>query len=209
MNPEVGQKIVDSKGNILINVPPARIHLTGAGPFSPKSLTTEPGNLYVSRFDLRRFIADILRPRSIADTAGPGAWTLTNTARTKFVNGQFDWDTDTLKIALFASTSNLGAASTTFAGVTNELATSGGYTAGGITVSPGTLAGTTTVTMDVTTDPVWTGSGGGFAARFAGLYESGGDIITFMLLDSAPADVTVAAPNTLTIGSPSGIIVVT
>jgi hypothetical protein len=154
---------------------------------------------------IRWFVNWVLSPAVIAYAAGPSAWTLTNTTRTKFVNGQFDWDTDTWKIALFASTSNLGVASTTFAGATNELATSGGYTAGGITVSPGTLAGTT----NVTTDPVWTASGGGFAARFAALYESGGDIVCFCTLDSAPADVTVAAPNTLTIGSPSGIIVVT
>lgn len=207
MNPDVGRTIVDSKGNILIQAPPARLHLQGAGPFTPPDR-----GLWVPhrrKFDLRKFIEDLMRPGAIGYTAGPGAWTLTNTTRTKFVNGQFDWDTDTLKQALFASTSNLAVGSTTFAGVTNELATSGGYTAGGITVSPGTLAGTTTVTMDITTDPVWTASGGGFAARFSAIYESGGDIIAFMLLDSAPADVTVAAPNTLTIGSPSGIIVVT
>lgn len=50
-----------------------------------------------------------------------GAWTLTNSARTKLLNGTFDLDTDTFKMALFLSTSNLGASSTAYSGVTNEV----------------------------------------------------------------------------------------
>lgn len=134
-----------------------------------------------------------------------GAWTFTNSTRTKILNGQFVWSADVLKIALFLSTSNLGVASTTFAGVTNEHAAANGYAAGGIQVSPGTLAGTTTVTADITTDPVWTAAGGNIVARFAALYEVGGDIICYCLLDATPADVTIAPPNTLTISTPSGI----
>jgi len=134
-----------------------------------------------------------------------GAWSFTNTTRTKFLNGQFDWDTDTWKIALFLSTSNIGAASTTYAALTNEHANANGYTTGGITVSAGTLAGTTTVTADITTDPVWTASGGSIVARFAVLYESGGDVVCYCLLDATPADVTVTTGNTLTIATPSGI----
>ena len=42
-------------------------------------------------------------------------------------------------------------------------------------------------------------------ARFAVLYESGGDVICYCLLDSTPADVTVTTGNTLTISTPSGI----
>jgi hypothetical protein len=132
-----------------------------------------------------------------------GAWTFTNTARTKILNGQFV-STDTYKVALFLSTSNLAVASTTFAGVTNEHAAANGYTAGGIAVGPLTLAGTTTVTIDFTTDPVWTASGGSIVARFACLYEVGGDVLAFCLLDSTPADVTATAGNTLTISTPSG-----
>ena len=94
-----------------------------------------------------------------------GAWTFTNGGRTRLLNGTFDIDTDTYKMALFLSTSNIGAASTTFAGVTNEHAAANGYTAGGIAVTL-TLAGTTTVTVDISTDPVWTASGGSITARF-------------------------------------------
>lgn len=129
-----------------------------------------------------------------------GAWTFTNVGRTRLLNGTFDIDTDTYKTALFLSTSNLGAGTTTFAGVTNEHAAANGYTAGGIAVAL-TLAGTTTVTVDITTDPVWTASGGSIVARFAAIYEVGGDVLCYCLLDNTPADVTATAGNTLTIAA--------
>ena len=135
-----------------------------------------------------------------------GAWTFVNSTRTDILNGTFDLDTDTFKVALFLSTSNIGASSTTYAGVTNEHANANGYTTGGITVSPLTLSGTTTVTVDFTTDPVWTASGGSIVARFAVLYESGGRVLAYCLLDSTPADVTITTGNTLTIATPSGAI---
>src|ERR1043165_4819507 len=87
-----------------------------------------------------------------------GTWTFTNGGRTKLLDGTFDIDSDSWKMALFLSTSNIGAASTTYAGLTNEHANANGYTTGGIAVTL-TLAGTTTVTVDIGTDPVWTASG--------------------------------------------------
>jgi len=129
-----------------------------------------------------------------------GAWTFTNGGRTRLLNGTFDIDTDSFKMALFLSTSNIGAASTTYAGVTNEHANANGYTTGGIAVAL-TLAGTTTVTVDITTDPVWTASGGSITARFAVIYEVGGDVLCYCLLDSTPADVTATAGNTLTVAA--------
>ena len=126
-----------------------------------------------------------------------GAWTFTNGSRTSLLNGTFDIDTDTWKMALFLSTSNIGAASTTYAGVTNEHANANGYTTGGIAMTL-TLAGTTTVTVDGN-DPVWTASGGSIVARFAVIYEVSGNVLCYCLLDSAPADVTVTTGNTLTV----------
>ncbi|SRR6266540_1911435 len=128
-----------------------------------------------------------------------GAWTFTDGARTRMLNGTFDFDTDTFKVALFLSTSNIGAASTTYAGVTNEHANANGYTTGGISLGALTLSGTTTVTVDDPADMVWTASGGSITARFAVLYESGGDVVCYCLLDSTPADVTATNGNTLTI----------
>jgi hypothetical protein len=128
-----------------------------------------------------------------------GAWTFTDGGRTRLLNGTFDLDTDTFLCALFLSTSNIGAASTTYAGVTNEHANGNGYTTGGISMGALTLAGTTTVTVDDPADLVWTASGGSIVARFAVIYESGGDVLCYCLLDSTPADVTATDTNTLTI----------
>jgi len=128
-----------------------------------------------------------------------GNWTFTDGARTRMLNGTFDFDTDTFKVALFLSTSNIGAASTTYAGVTNEHANANGYTTGGISLGALTLTGTTTVTVDDPADMVWTASGGSITARFAVLYENAGDVVCYCLLDSTPADVTATDGNTLTI----------
>lgn len=129
-----------------------------------------------------------------------GAWTFTNTGRTSLLNGTFDIDSDTWRMALFTSSSNIGASTTTYAGVTNEVANANGYTTGGIAITL-TLSGTTTVTVDIATDPVWTASGGSITARFAAIYEVGGNVLCYCLLDDAPADVTATAGNTLTVAA--------
>lgn len=128
-----------------------------------------------------------------------GTWTFPDSARTDLLNGTFDLDTDTFLMALFLSTSNIGASSTTYAGLTNEHANANGYTTGGISLGQLTLSGTTTVTVDETTNPVWTASGGSITARFAVIYESGGRVLCYCLLDNTPADVTATDGNTLTV----------
>lgn len=131
-----------------------------------------------------------------------GAWTFTNSATLKILQGQFDFDSDSFKVALFLSTSNLAVTSTTFAGVTNEHAAANGYSAGGIATA---LTLSTITTNDAqavfTSNPVWTASGGSIVARFAAFYEVAGDVVAFCLLDSTPADVTATTGNTLTIDS--------
>ncbi|WP_066901079.1 hypothetical protein [Mycolicibacterium houstonense] len=137
-----------------------------------------------------------------------GTWTVTNAGRTSLLNGTFDLDSDSWKVALVTSASNIGAASTTFAGVTNEVANANGYTTGGIAVSL-VLAGTTSVTVSFASNPVWTATGSGITARWAVLYEVGGNVLAYVLLDSTPADVTATAGNTLTIdsdGTPSPVL---
>ncbi len=129
-----------------------------------------------------------------------GAWTFTNTGRTSLLNGTFDIDSDTWKMALFLSTSDLGAASTTYAGVSNQHAQANGYLTGGVSVVLA-LSGTTTVKVDIDTDPVWTASGGSIVARFACIYEVAGNVLCYCLLDSTPADVTVTTGNTLTVAA--------
>jgi hypothetical protein len=128
-----------------------------------------------------------------------GAWTFPDSARTDLLNGTFDLDTDTFLMALFLSTSNIGASSTTYAGVTNEHANANGYTTGGFSLGALTLSGTTTVTVDDPADAVWTASGGSITARYAVIYESSGRVLCYCLLDSTPADVTATTGNTLTV----------
>ena len=126
------------------------------------------------------------------------AWLFTNTGRTSLLDGTFDIDTDTWKMALFLSTSNIGSGSTTYAGVTNEHASGNGYTTGGESITL-TLSGTTTVKVDIGTDPVWTAAGGSIIARFAVIYEVAGNVLCYALLDTTgPSDVTVTDGNTLT-----------
>lgn len=171
-----------------------------------------PGDLVISKdlfADIRQLREDAeldRRAQELFESTGlrtvmggaAGAWTFTNSGRTSLLNGTFDIDSDTWKMALFLSTSNIGASTTTYAGVTNEHANANGYTTGGIAVTL-TLSGTTTVTVDVATDPTWTASGGSIVARFAAIYEVSGNVLCYCLLDSTPADVTITDGNTLTV----------
>ncbi|QAY10954.1 hypothetical protein SEA_POLLYWOG_24 [Mycobacterium phage Pollywog] len=136
-----------------------------------------------------------------------GTWTLPSGARKMLLDGTFDLDSDTFKVALVTSSSNIGASSTTWAGVTGEVSNGNGYTTGGVSVTL-TLTGTTSVAVSFATNPVWTASGSGITARWAVLYEVGGNVLAYVLLDATPADVSVASGNTLTIdsdGTPSPI----
>jgi hypothetical protein len=176
--------IVDAKGNVLV--------------IRPLNLVEEV-ECFLREERLKSYAREI-GLKYIGGEAAAGAWVFPNGARTNLLNGTFDIDTDSFKQALFLSTSNLGLTSTTFAGVTNEHAAANGYTAGGIAVAL-TLAGTTTVTVDITTDPVWTASGGSIVARFACIYEVAGSVLCYALLDATPADVTATTGNTLTVAT--------
>jgi hypothetical protein len=134
--------------------------------------------------------------------AAPSAWTFTNNTRTNILTGNTATG-DTYKMALFQSTSNIGATSNAYSALTNEVASANGYTTGGTSVTLSNT-GTTSVTVNCT-DASWTASGGTIVARFAVVYEVSGNVLCYCTLDSAPADVTVAAGNTLTISSTSGL----
>lgn len=162
-------------------------------PFAESLQIARNGALLIERAE------QFLREHGIPMLAGSaaGAWTFTATALTKLQTGTFDVDSDTWKMALFLSTSNLGTASTTYAGVTNEHANANGYTTGGVAITL-SISGTTTTTTD-STDGVWNASGGSIVARFAAIYEVGGDVLCFCLLDATPADVTITDGNQLTV----------
>lgn len=158
----------------------------------------ESGFSIVPRWAAR--LPGLLTKPLFSELGTAGAWAMTNGGRASLLDGTFDIDSDTWKMALFLSTSNLGASSTTYAGVTNEHANANGYTTGGISITL-TLSGTTTVTIDISSDPVWTASGGSITARFACIYEVGGNVFVYCLLDDTPADVTATDGNTLTVAA--------
>lgn len=138
-----------------------------------------------------------------------GAWTLTSEFRTKLATAGFSDLTagSAFKLALLQSTSNIGSSSTTYAGLTNEVANGNGYATGGVAV---TLAasGTTSVTLTLTANAVFTASGGSIVGRFAVIYKLSGDVVAYCLLDATPADVTITTGNTLTISNSTPVLTV-
>lgn len=117
-------------------------------------------------------------------------------------DGTFDLDTNTFKVSLHTSSYSPNASThTVYADLTNELPTANGYTNGGQTVAA-TWTGTSTVTFDLA-DADWTASGGSITARYAVIRASGtlnghvDPLVAYVLLDSAPADVTATDTNHL------------
>lgn len=137
--------------------------------------------------------------------AAAGKWKLYDQAKLKIANGVIDLDTHSFKINLYLSTSNantLSLANAYMADITNQVATNFGYTQStkAVTLTTANSSGTTTV--DETTNPQWTASGGSITARFAVIYDdtnANKDALCVSLLDTTPADVTATDGNTFTI----------
>jgi hypothetical protein len=138
-----------------------------------------------------------------------GKWKMYEAAKRDFANGLHDFDTHTFRIGLFLSTSNandLTLANAYLADFTNQHATANGYTqvaeAAGKLVTLTTAQASGTVTIDETTNPVWTASGGSIIARFAVIFNdshASNQAVAVCLMDTTPADVTATAGNTLTV----------
>ena len=133
-----------------------------------------------------------------------GKWKLYGTAKKAITDGLIDLDSDSFKINLYLSTSNCDTltAHDALADLTNQVATNYGYTQSTKAVTLTTSGTTGTVTVDETTNPVWTASGGSITARFAVIYDDthADDMpLCVCLLDTTPADVTATDGNTLTI----------
>lgn len=134
--------------------------------------------------------------------AEPGKWTFTATTINKIMNGTFALASDTIYCALFQSTSNISTSSTTYAGVNNQVANAASiYTTGGNKISSSPTNGTAINISggDLRFLTYWEPTAGSLVARYAVVYESGGDVIMFCLLDSAPANYTCIAGKRLTI----------
>jgi hypothetical protein len=136
--------------------------------------------------------------------AAAGKWKLYAKAKLAIANGEVDLDTHAFKINLYLSTSNVDTltAHDALADLTNQVATAFGYTQDTKAVTITTADSGGTITVDETTNPVWTAAGGSITARFAVIYDDthAGDMpVCVCLLDTAPADVTATDGNTFTI----------
>lgn len=138
--------------------------------------------------------------------AAPSALTLFQSFKAYIGDGTFDLDTDTIKVALFTSalTPNVATQSVLADISSNEVANGNGYATGGVALTSCTFTQTAgTAAFKSGNNPSWTGSGAGFAARYAVLYKAGNangrtnPLIGYITLDSAPADVSFGAGNTV------------
>jgi len=141
--------------------------------------------------------------------AAAGKWKLYERAKKNIATGLIDLDTDAFRINLYLDTSNCDtltdATINDMGDITNEVATNFGYTQGAKTCTLAVTQSGGTITVDETTNPVWTASGGSITARFAVIYKyvdgtpANNTPLCVCLLDTAPADVTATTGNTLTI----------
>jgi hypothetical protein len=146
-----------------------------------------------------------------------GKWKMYESAKLAWANGTIDFDSHSFKINLYSSTSNANtltaATITQLTDITNQLATANGYTQNTKACTITTANSSGTITIDETTNPSWTASGGSITARFAVIYDDthASDMPCFVcLLDTTPADVTATDGNTFTITmNASGVITFT
>ncbi len=143
------------------------------------------------------------------------AWKAYNTFRLYVGEAVVNLNSDTFKMVLCTSASNANDPTVSLYGsLTNELSTLHGYTAGGQTCTVTWTQSTVTVTFD-SNDQSWTASGGSLVFRYAVIYDNTPSsplkpLVCWSLLDNAPADITIADGNTLTIQiNASGVFTLT
>jgi len=137
------------------------------------------------------------------------AWKLYNSAKKYIGNGTITLGAGVFKMVLASASSNASTFTlSTYASVTNEIATAGGYAAGGRNLVPATaqwVTGASAKQMkftQTTTGLTFTASGANLAdIKFAIIRNStgsgAGKLLCFCQLSSS--NFTVTSPNTLTI----------
>ena len=138
-----------------------------------------------------------------------GKWKVYDFAKLYIGSAVFDLEDGTnWKAALFTSASNcntLSVGTGVYGDLTDEVANGNGYATGGVDVVSITWTRSGgTITFDADAFG-WTASGSGITARYCVIYKNTTvsgvvkPLLCVCLLDTAPADVTVTAGNTLTI----------
>ena len=139
-----------------------------------------------------------------------GNFIVFNRSKLKLGNGTFDLDTQTFKMALTTSSQALAATfvgtstDCRYADLTAEVASGGGYTTGGKTLSATWTQATGTITFDCD-DQAWTSST--ITAKYAVIYadNTNDDLLCFVDLDTGGGSVsTVSGTLTVTINA-SGV----
>jgi hypothetical protein len=130
-----------------------------------------------------------------------GTFTLYNGASQYIGDNTVDLDGDAFAITLHGASYTPAATHDTYANLTNELPTSNGYTNGGATLTGVTWNRVGGVTTWSSNNQVWTAAGGSLSARYAVIRSlTANKLIGYLLLDTAPADLTATDGNTLTVG---------
>lgn len=133
-----------------------------------------------------------------------GTFTLYNSVAELIADGTIDLDSHTFKLVLLTSSYTPSLAHDEYADISgSEVANANGYTTGGATLASVTWGQTSGVATFDSDNVVWTATGGSITARYAALYDdtsTNDKLIGYVLLDTAPADLTATAGNTLTVG---------
>jgi len=134
--------------------------------------------------------------------AGAGNLIFFENFRKTLGDGTIDLDSHVFKLQLHSSsfTPNVSTMQVR-ADLTGELSTANGYTSGGASLASITWTKSgATVTWDAA-DTVFTATGAGITARYGVILDdstASKDLVGYILLDTAPADVTATAGNTMT-----------
>ena len=140
-------------------------------------------------------------------------WRLYNSAKEYIGDGTIDLDSDTFNIILCNSSSNAATLSTTtYGGLTGELATASGYTQTGLALTTTWTNSSGTLTFDATSDVSWLANGGDLGAYYAVILDdtaTNDELVCYSLLDTTPSLVTASDGYPFNIAfSASGIFTV-
>ena len=112
----------------------------------------------------------------------------------EILGGIHDLDTDVIKIALYTSSATLGAATTAYT-ATNEVATAGGYTAGGIQLTSPVISLDGTTGICDFADATWAAAT--ITARGALIYNSSKSNKAIAVLDFGSDKISTAGNFTV------------
>ena len=134
-------------------------------------------------------------------------WRLYNSAKEYIGDGTIDLDGDTFNIILCDASSNAATLSTTtYGGLTGELATASGYTQTGVALTSVTWTNSLgTLTFDAA-DASWLATGGNIAAYYSVIYSdtaTNDELLCYSLLDTTPSLVTASDGNPFTMAMSS------